>query len=163
MKSKLILFFIISACFLFFIFDNPFFNISEEIIYLESGDSSILNNVVDENINFSGEYGYEYDVLVDDDTITFYDENGSSIIYVFSNDRLENVLNVFNMKTVEEANVVETYYKSMVGNGKIKRVVAKDTIVSVVLDMEQFAEYRDYSRESLEKILLKDANLVEEE
>lgn len=168
MKSKLylILFLIAVGCFVFFFLNNDFFDISEEIIFSESGESNVSNqenNFVENNSNSSGELGREYDILVQDDNITFYDKNGNSIIYVFSNDRLENVLNVFNLKSIEEANVIAAYYKAMVGNGKIERVVVKDTIVSVVLDMEQFAEYRNYSRESLEEILLKDTNLVEEE
>lgn len=165
MKSKLYLnlFFIAVICFTFILFNNRIFNVSEEIIFSESGESNIDNNVIVENSNSLNGQEREYDVLVQDDTITFYDENGNSIIYVFSNDRLENVLNVFNLKSVEEAKAIEAYYKSMIGDGKIERVVAKDTTVSVVLNMAQFAEYRDYTRASIEEILLRDANLVEEE
>ena len=99
MKSKLylILFLIAVGCFVFFFLNNDFFDISEEIIFSESGESNVSNqenNFVENNSNSSGELGREYDILVQDDNITFYDKNGNSIIYVFSNDRLENVLNV---------------------------------------------------------------------
>lgn len=145
--------FVIIVCYLFFMNSN-LFNISEEILIIESGDISFEQALSEESINLSGEKKNEYDVLVDEDTITFYDKDGNSIIYVFENDRLENVLNVYYLKSKEEAKLVEAYYNSMINNGKIKRVVSNENIVSVVLDMEQFSEYKDYSKSSLEEILI---------
>jgi hypothetical protein len=104
-----------------------------------------------------------YEVFVTDTEIRFYDSSGNSIIYVFENDKLVNVFNVYNGENEVEARKIAAYFTSQIGNGEILNVKFLDNIVSVQMDMNCFAEYKDYTKKQFEEILLKDAKIVEEE
>lgn len=112
---------------------------------------------IDSSIFDSGDSAYRYDAMVTDDTITFYDSAGNSIIYSFNADKLENVFNVYNAKSEAEAKRIATYYAKQIGKGEISKVSYSGTTVSVMMDMNYFSEYKDYSKKQIEDILLKNA------
>lgn len=129
---------------------NPF-GVYEEIYTI---DSSIFD---------SGDNAYIYDAMVTDDTITFYDRDGNSIIYSFDANRLVNVFNVYSAKSEAEAKRIAAYYTKQIGNGEISRVSYSGTTVSVVMDMNYFSEYKNYSKKEIEEILLQNAEKIEME
>lgn len=118
---------------------------------------------IDSSTFDSGDNAYSYDAMVTDDTITFYDNEGNSIIYVFSADKLENVFNVYNARSEAEAKRIAAYYKKQIGNGEITRVSYNGTTVSVTMDMNYFSEYKNYSKKEIEDILLQNAEIIESE
>ena len=106
---------------------------------------------------------YLYDAIVTDDTITFYDNFGNSIIYVFNADKLENVFNVYNAKSEAEAKRIVSYYNNKIGNGEISKVSCNGTTVSVMMDINYFSEYQNYSKKEIEDILLQSDKKIEME
>ena len=135
-------------------------------VYVFLFEKSVSEKVYDNSI-FSGDKNSgdskEYDIFVEEDMITFYDANGNSIIYVFENDRLTNVFNVYNAPNEIEAKRIANYFTTQFGSGEILDVNFLDTTVSVQMDMNYFSEYKDYSKKQLEQILLNDANLIKDE
>ena len=128
-----------------------FIDAYEKVYSIDSGN---LNSI---------ETRYMYDAIVTDDTITFYDNEGNSIIYVFYADRLENVFNVFNANSESEAKRIALYYTKQIGNGEIAKVSYNGTTVSVMLDMNIFSEYKNCSKSEIENILLSNINVLKRE
>lgn len=159
MKFKIWIIFFLCVVLFSIVYISSGFNVKEEIVPLNTEDIVDTSNVSGEELNFVDENfmtddGFFYDVVVDDDAITFYDEKGNSIVYVFENNKLQNVLSIFIFNSEDEAQTVHDYYKNLVGNGEITRVTTRENIVSVVLDMKQFEEYKNYTKDEIEEILL---------
>ena len=133
-------------------------------LFLKSGN--VKEDVYDFD-TFSGDTIFEnsnsYDIFVNDDTITYYDENGNSIIYLFQADRLSNVYSVYVAENEVQASRIADYFLLQVGNGEIAEVTQKENSVFVSMDMNFFEEYENYTKKQIEEILLKDAKIVEEE
>lgn len=116
-----------------------------------------------DSMNFnSGDENNGYSAIVTDDTITFFDSDGNSIIYVFESDRLVNVFNVYNADSEEKAKKIAAYYYKQVGNGEIYDVNYKENIVSVQMDINYFSKYKEYSKKQIEDILLKTNDTIKE-
>lgn len=128
-----------------------FFDVYEKVYPI---DSTILN---------SGEDTSGYDILVTDDVITFYDDDGNSIIYTFEADRLVNVSYVYNAKSEFETKYILEHYTDRIGNGEISDVTCSGKNVFVEMDMKFFSEYEGYSKKEIEDILLKNAEKKEKE
>lgn len=150
---------------LFFIFLIILFIVIVAIILEKFNQHVVYEKVytVDSSGFDSGDSAYIYDAMVTDDTITFYDNDGNSIIYVFNADRLENVFNVYNANSEAEAERIAAYYTKQLGKGEISRVNYSGTTVSVTMDMNYFSEYKDYSKKEIENILLQNAEKIEME
>lgn len=149
----------------FFIFLIILFIVIFAVILENFGHFGVYEKIytIDSSVFDSGDDAYRYDAMVTDDTITFYDNDGNSIIYSFHADRLENVFNVYNAKTESEAKRIASYYEKQIGNGEISRVSYSGTTVSVTMDMNYFSEYKNYSKKEIENILLRDAEKIEME
>lgn len=117
---------------------------------------------IDSSAFDSGEIDpYSYTAMVTDTTITFYDESGNSIVYTFDNDRLVSVFNVYTTKSEAEAKRFASRYKRQIGNGEISDVYYNGKVVSVEMDMNYFAEYKDYSMKEIKDILLNGAEIID--
>ena len=151
MHKKLFLIILVICIFITFLFLKSG-NVKEDVYDLDtfSGDT------IFENSN-------SYDIFVNDDTITYYDENGNSIIYLFQADRLSNVYSVYVAENEVQASRIADYFLLQVGNGEIAEVTQKENSVFVSMDMNFFAEYENYTKKQIEELLLKDAKVVEEE
>ncbi len=130
------------------------------------GQSNVHEDVYDSNY-FSGDEIYKnsdsYDIWVNDDSITFSDELGNSIVYLFEADRLSSVYSIYITENEVEARKFAAYFSAQIGNGQIEDVNYNENTVSVIMDMNHFAEYKDYTKKQIEDILLKDAKVVEED
>lgn len=155
MKKKII--FICGVC-VFFI--GAIFFFIERDVYEEVYDINSQPAIFDEDKRAEDR---DYDVFVTDTEIRFLDSFGNSIIYVFENDRLKDVFNVYNGENEVEARKIAAYFTAQIGNGEILNVKFLDNIVSVQMDIDYFAEYRDYTKKQFEEILLEDAKSIEEE
>lgn len=147
----------------FFVFLIILFIVIVAIVLENFGPFGVYERVytIDSSIFDSGDSAYRYDAMVTDDTITFYDNSGNSIIYSFNADRLENVFNVYNAKSETEAKRIAAYYTKQIGKGEISKVSYNGTTVSVMMDMNYFSEYKDYSKKEIETILLQNAERLE--
>lgn len=130
------------------------------------GQRNVRENVYDLNYS-SGDEIYKnsdsYDIWVNDDSITFSDELGNSIVYLFEADRLSNVYSIYVTENEVEARKFAAYFSTQIGNGQIEDVNYNENIVSVIMDMDYFAQYKDYTKKQIEDILLKDAEVIEED
>ena len=149
----------------FFLFLIILFIVIVAIVLENFGSLGVYEKVysIDSSTFDSGDNAYSYNAMVTDDTITFYDKDGNSIIYVFEADRLVNVFNVYNAKSEAEAKRIATHYTKQIGNGEIYDVNYKGTTVSVRMDINYFSEYKDYSKKQIEDLLLKTAKEIDNE
>ena len=135
-------------------------------VFVFINKNSVREDVYDSEY-FSGDTVYEnsnsYDIFVNDDTITYYDENGNSVIYLFDADRLSGVYSIYVSENEVEAKKIANYFLEQVGNGEISEVVQNENTVTVVMDMNYFAEYSEYTKKQIEEILFKNAKIVEGE
>ena len=140
----------------FFVLAIVFFSILIGFIIRKFDAFGIYERVYEIDTNYfeSGDNDYIYDAIVTDDSITFYDSLGNSIIYTFEADRLTNVLNVYNAKSEAEAKRIATYFNKQIGKGEIERVTYKGTTVSVMMDINYFSEFKNYSKKEIESILM---------
>ena len=141
---------------LFFTFLIFLFIIIVTLIIEKFGHFGVYENVytIDSSNFNSGDDAYGYSAMVTDDTITFFDSDGNSIIYVFEADRLVNVFNVYNAESEEKAKKIAAFYTKEIVKGEIDNVNYKGNIVSVQMDINYFSEYKDYSKKQIEDILL---------
>ena len=155
MKKK-----IIFICGVGVFFIGAIFFFIERDVYEEVYDINSQPAIFDEEKRAENK---DYDVFVTDTEIRFLDSFGNSIIYVFENDRLKDVFNVYNGENEVEARKIAAYFTAQIGNGEILNVKFLDNIVSVQMDIDYFAEYKDYTKKQFEEILLEDAKIIEEE
>lgn len=131
--------------------------LSQQTVYEKVYDSSY----------FSGDTVYKnsdsYDIWVNDDSITYSDELGNAIVYLFDADRLYSVYTIYVLDNEVEARKVAAYYSKQIGNGEIAEVSHNQNNVTVIMDMNYFAEYKDYTKKQIEDILLENAQKVEED
>ncbi len=148
----------------FFIFLIVLFIIIVTCIIEMFGKSSVYEKVytIDSSNFDSGEKDpYSYTAMVTDTTITFYDEDGNSIVYLFENDRLVDVFNVYTANSEFEAKRLYTRYKRQIGNGEISDVSYNGKVVTITMDINYFSEYKDYSMKEIKDILLDGAEIID--
>lgn len=121
-------------------------------VYEDVYDFDVYSDILDIQ---KSEPDKNYDVFVTDTEITFQDSNGNSIIYVFDNDKLKNIFNVYNAKNEVDAKKIAAYFAGQIGSGEILNVNILDNVVSVQMDMKFFEEYKNYTKKQIEDILFK--------
>lgn len=103
----------------------------------------------------------EYEVIVDDETITFHGKDGSMIIYTFENDHLANVIGVYVAKNENAAEYLKKTFQMQVGDGVLKKVEREGSLVSVTYDMEYFKEYTKYTKEEIQNTIFENSSISE--
>lgn len=98
----------------------------------------------------------EYNVSVYDDQIIFSNRNGNSIVYSFSDNHLTNVQEIFVLSNASEVDEVKAYYEAKIKDGEIERVVAEGNVVSVKYNIDYFGEYKNYTKNEIEAMLIGD-------
>lgn len=104
----------------------------------------------------------KYKIDVYDDEIDFIDDNGNTIIYAFSDDRLSAVMEILILNNNEDAEVVKEFYELKIPSGEIERVVRDENMISVKYNIEYFEEYMNYTKDELQSILLESSNFKQE-
>ena len=131
-------------------------------LYINKNDiEDDFNNLSgDDNVSTSGESDGlkdgEYNVSVYDDQIIFSDGNGNSIVYSFSDDHLTNVQEILVLSNASEVAEVKAYYEAKIKDGEIERVVAEWNVVSVKYNIDYFGEYKNYTKDEIEAMLIGD-------
>ena len=95
-----------------------------------------------------------YDVTVTDDTITFANSDGTSIIYAFEGNHLANIFLMVTTQTPEEAEYLKNEYQKDVGNGVIAKVTSLENTVAITYEKSFFADYEDLTKEELQELFL---------
>lgn len=133
-------------------------------LYINRNDSEKdSNNLFDYNkTTVSGENtgvkDGEYNVSVYDDQITFSDGNGNSIVYSFSDNHLTNVQEILVLNNASEVDEVKAYYEAKIKDGEIERVISDGNVISVKYNIDYFGEYKDYTKDEIESMLIGDEN-----
>lgn len=154
------------------VFWNHENSVHEEIIFRESEVTISGDDLSGTNMEETSQEGQlnasqssmqddntEYDVNIDDETITFTTKDGSSsIIYIFENNHLDNVLQIIAAESASAAEYLKNQYEKEIGNGIIDRVVVSDNMISIRYAQDYFKEYRDYTKSEIEDLLLYNEN-----
>ena len=133
-----------------------------ELNPINFGEINFNNN----NGNLSGEKvstnSGKYRIDVYDDEIDFIDDNGNTIMYLFSDDRLSAVMEILVLDNKDDADVVKAFYELKIPSGEVERVVQEDTMVSVKYNIEYFEEYKNYTKDEIQSRLLEGRNFKQE-
>lgn len=133
-----------------------------ELNPIKFGEINFNNN----NGNLSGEKvstnSGKYRIDVYDDEIDFIDDNGNTIMYLFSDDRLSAVMEILVLDNKDDADVVKAFYELKIPSGEVERVVQEDTMVSVKYNSEYFEEYMNYTKDEIQSMLLESSNFKQE-
>ena len=97
-----------------------------------------------------------------DDEIDFIDDNGNTIMYLFSDDRLSAVMEILVLDNKDDADAVKAFYELKIPSGEVERVVQEDTMVSVKYNIEYFEEYMNYTKDEIQSMLLDGSNFKQE-
>lgn len=167
MKKNIILSFILILLICFCIF-YPRDSTKEILSKKDEESDDNFNNLPNENtssysgenINNSGDTK-EFDVVVSENNLTFTDENGNMIVYIFNEDRLENVLLVINASSENEALILKDFYSKQIDEGIFERVISEGNVVSIRYNMSLFEEYKDYTKDEIQNLILERSNFYD--
>ncbi|MBQ9280558.1 MAG: hypothetical protein IJ215_05930 [Clostridia bacterium] len=143
----------------FWIFMIVIFIILAFIFFWWKGVGRVQEDITEKEsepiVQHDSAFDEEYDVDIDDETITFTSKDGkTAIIYVFDNDHLDNVLYVVAVEDENAAEYLKNEYEKQVGNGIIDRVVSSENIVSIKYDKSYFEEYSNYTKDEIQDLLI---------
>ena len=147
-KIIIVLFCIIIAFIIFCFYNSN--SIKEKIVYKQNTkEKSLISDAKN------------YNVSIEDGSITFESSNGSSsIIYLFPDGIFSDVLQVIKANSPYEANLIKAEFEKKISGGMISNVTVNNDIVSIFYNIDYFEDLKGCSQKEFEDSFLNSDNIT---